>query len=119
MAEIAGREVLGEREAVLVPVEVEGQTVYLAVQDRGYGSGVSGRESDIAARRPSLDEALDGLMGLARAMGTRLQQTDATKVTIEFGCEFVLESGSFVAVVGKASAKSSFLVGLEWDRPAG
>jgi hypothetical protein len=35
-----------------------------------------------------------------------------------FGCEFALESGSFVAVVGKASAASTFSVELEWDKPS-
>jgi hypothetical protein len=35
----------------------------------------------------------------------------------EFGCEFAVESGTLVAVVGKASGRSAFKVGLEWSAP--
>jgi hypothetical protein len=41
----------------------------------------------------------------------------AHKVSVEFGCEFAVESGGFIAVIGKASAKSTFTVGLEWTKP--
>ncbi|MGW3917355.1 CU044_2847 family protein [Streptomyces sp. NPDC005070] len=101
----------------LVPVLIEGRKVYLSVRDLRTPQRALGSESDIAAHRPTLDEALDGLMGLVRVMGARLQESDASKVTMEFGCEFALESGTFVAVVGKASVKSAFGVSLEWENP--
>lgn len=102
-----------------VPVEVEGQTVYLSVHDLGAARSKLGYESDVAARRPSLDEALSSLMGMARGIGARLQESDASKVSVQFGCEFALETGGLVAVVGKASSKSTFTVGLEWERRTG
>lgn len=100
---------------VLIPIDVDGQSVYLAVESTDERR--PGEESEISSRRPSLEQALDGLTAIARAMGARLRQSDATRVGVEFGCEFALESGSFVAVVGKASAKSTFKVTLEWSRP--
>ncbi|MFI6251705.1 CU044_2847 family protein [Streptomyces sp. NPDC051016] len=121
MTEFAGQEASAVKGAVersrLIPLDVEGQTVYVAVQALELTATGPGVESEIASRRPTLEQALDGLMGLARAMGARLQESNASKVTVQFGCEFALESGTFVAVVGKASARSTFAVGLEWERP--
>ncbi|MGW4685532.1 CU044_2847 family protein [Streptomyces sp. NPDC004244] len=120
MAEgIGGTE--NEIRSTLVPLDIGGTSVYLAVQELGesshndYGDY---EEVEISSRRPTLEQALDGLTGLARAMGARLQQTDASRVVVEFGCDFALETGTFVAVIGKASTRSSFKVGLEWEKPA-
>jgi hypothetical protein len=103
----------------LVPLNVDGQRIYLCAQESA-GTYPSGErpEEEIAWRPPTLEQALDGLVGVARAMGTRLRRTEASKATVEFGCEFVLESGSFVAVIGKTSGKSTFKVALEWTNPA-
>jgi hypothetical protein len=105
--------------STLVPLRVDGQVVYLAVQELGApgAPGASPDEEDISSRPPTLEQALDGLMGVARTMGARLQQSDASKVVVEFGCEFALESGSLVAVIGKASTRSTFKVALEWNSP--
>lgn len=111
------RQLLDQASTALVPLSIEGQTVYLEVQDLGPRESAPGDEVEISGRRPSLEQVLDGLMGLARAMGAKLALSDASKVSVQFGCEFALESGTFVAVIGKASAKSTFSVGLEWTRP--
>lgn len=102
-----------DREA-LVPIEVDGHRVYLAVQRLDPRPGADERE--VAARRPSIADALDGLTAVARDIAAKLSTMDADTVTIEFGCEFAIESGTFVAVLGKASAKSAFKVGLEWTK---
>ena len=103
----------------LVPLDVEGQRVYVWAQELPQTAGAAERpENEIAWRPPTLEQALDGLMGVTRAMAVRLKQSDAEKVYVEFACEFALESGSFVAVIGKASGKSAFKVGLEWTKPA-
>ncbi|MFI6317494.1 CU044_2847 family protein [Nonomuraea sp. NPDC050556] len=96
---------------LLVPLDAGGRRIYLSVTEL---NPVDGEEKEIGARVPTLEQALDGLANLAQVMGERLRETDASKVTVEFGCEFALESGSFVAVIGKASGKSTFKVGLEW-----
>ncbi|MFI6967115.1 CU044_2847 family protein [Streptomyces sp. NPDC050255] len=105
-----------EDENALVPVMAAGQTVLLSVQRRGRQSTPEG-EREIAARRLSLDEAVDSLVGIARSVGQRLQETGSTKATVEFGCEFAVESGQLVAVLGKATARSTFKVALEWAAP--
>jgi len=64
-----------------------------------------------------LDSVLDSLTAVARAMGTRLQQTGASKATVEFGCDVSLDTGQLLAVVGKASSKSAWKVTLEWTAP--
>jgi hypothetical protein len=103
-------------ETALVPVTADGQTLYLSVQRLGSTTS-GGSEHEIAARRPTLEEAVDSLVGVARAVGTRLQQTGSDKATVEFACEFAVESGTLVAVLGKATARSTFKVALEWTAP--
>lgn len=100
----------------LVPLDVGEHAVYLEVRELGQVDLPPGEEREIFGGRPSLDQVLDGLMGLARAMGARLQQSDASTVRVQFGCEVALETGTFVAVIGKASAKSTFTVELEWSK---
>lgn len=99
----------------LVVLDVDGQRVYMAVQelDSRYGD-----EREVSGRvRRRLDEALEGLTSTARAVVTQLRQSEATRVRVQFGCEFALESGSIVAVVGKARTSSAFTVELEWEQP--
>ncbi len=76
-ATTTGRSQVGDApadgEAALGPVTADGQALYLSV--RRLGATTGGSEREIAARRPTLEEAVDSLVGVARAVGTRLQQT--------------------------------------------
>jgi Trypsin-co-occurring domain 1 len=99
-----------------VATTVGGQRIDVWVEEPVSESGESGGEADIAFRRPTLEQALDGLMGAVGAIGSRLSGTGAQVVTVEFGCEFGLELGSFVAIIGKATSSSSFKVSLEWHK---
>ncbi|MFG2357264.1 CU044_2847 family protein [Streptomyces sp. NPDC048521] len=76
----------------------------------GFAAPELGEEQEIGWRRPRLEPVLDGLTAVARAMGTRLQQTGAPKATVEFGCDVSFDTGQFLAVVGKASSKSTWKV---------
>jgi Trypsin-co-occurring domain 1 len=99
----------------LVPVQVGDRRIYLAVRDMDVeGHGLPGDEQPISGRVPRLDDVLDGIAGFAGKVVDSMQSTKATKVSVEFGCEFAIESGHLVAVVGKASAKSTMTVSLEW-----
>ena len=103
---------------VLVPVDVDGHTIMLSVRPNRLGEPQSDEwERDIVSRRPSLQAVLGDLAAVARGLGSQMQDIGASKVSVEFGCEFAVESGGFVAVIGKASAKSTFTVGLEWTKP--
>nr|WP_246260446.1 CU044_2847 family protein [Streptomyces typhae] len=89
-------------------------------QESARRTGAEDEEEEIGARRPGrprLEQLLDGLAGFAQEIASRLQSTDASKVSVQFGCEVIVESGQFVAVIGKASSKSTITVGLEWDKP--
>jgi hypothetical protein len=109
---------LAEDDDVLVPVEVDDHTIMLSIRPNRRGKPGTGEwEQDIVSRRPSLQALLGDLAAFARELGSQLQNTGASKVSVEFGCEFAVESGGFVAVIGKASAKSTFTVGLEWTKP--
>jgi hypothetical protein len=105
-------------EEILVPVEVKGRTILLSVLPNRSEERIAGEwEQDIASRRPSLQALFDDLIAVTRELGSRLQDTTASKVNIEFGCDFAVELGGFVAVIGRASARSAFKVGLEWTKP--
>jgi Trypsin-co-occurring domain 1 len=104
-------------DVALAPVDIDGQTVYLTVRGMGVGLPGSGEEREIADRRPRLDSVLGGVAGFAKQVVGTLQETGASKVSVEFGCEFALEFGTFVAIIGKASSKSTLTVGLEWTKP--
>jgi hypothetical protein len=108
--------IAGDDREVLVPLTLDGHPVYVAARQLGPRARHSG-EGEIAGRSPSLDQVVGGLTAFAQDIAARLRDTHASKVTVEFGCEFAVESGTFVAVIGKASAKSAFKVGLEWSAP--
>ena len=103
-------------DGMLVPLNMGEHTVYLAV--RGLEGAGAGEESEISGREPRLDQVLDGLTEFSKELMGRLHQAGASKVTVEFGCEIAVDSGSLFAVIGKASAKSTLKVGLEWTKPA-
>jgi Trypsin-co-occurring domain 1 len=103
-------------DAALIPVDIAGQTVYLSVREI-YGTSGARGEREIADRRPHLENVLGGVTNFAKEVVGRLQKTGASKVSVEFGCEFAVESGAFVAVIGKASSRSTLTVGLEWVKP--
>ncbi|MFI0962952.1 CU044_2847 family protein [Streptomyces sp. NPDC021080] len=101
------------RETVVVPVTQDGVRIHVFADSTESEAG--GEETEISARRPDLGHVMSGLNTVARAMGEQARQSTASKVTVEFGCDIALESGSLVAAIGKASAKSAFKVTLEWD----
>jgi hypothetical protein len=103
--------------AVLVPVDMGGQIVYLSVREMNGGLPGGRDEREIADRRPRLEGVLTGVANFAKQVVGTLQETGASKVSVEFGCEFALEAGAFVAVIGKVSSKSTLTVGLEWAKP--
>lgn len=101
----------------LVPVEVHGHRIMLSVREVGSRRGGPADEHEIAARAPKLEQMLDGVAVFAKEIAERMQDTDASRITVEFGCEIAVESGAFIAVIGKASGKSTLTVGLEWVKP--
>ncbi|WP_329266883.1 CU044_2847 family protein [Streptomyces sp. NBC_01451] len=110
----------GRDGAELVAVEAGWQRVYLSAS-QARSVDLEGGEEEISGRRrgePKLEQLLDGLAGFAQEIAGRLRSTDASRVSVQFGCEVLVESGQFVAVIGKASATSMITVGLEWEKSA-
>lgn len=99
----------------LVPVHLDGRVVYLS--SSVVRPGATGDEVEVAARPASLDDAVAGLVAFAEKVADAVRKADVTRLNVELSCEFAVESGKFVAIVGKASAKSGVKVGLEWERP--
>jgi hypothetical protein len=103
-----------DRPGTLVPLRVDGHLVYLSTS--APLPGTTSDESDVAARPVGLDEALPGLAAFAQKVSEALREADVTRVSAEFSCEFAVESGKLVAIVGKASQKAGVKVGLEWNK---
>lgn len=98
-------------EGMLIPVMVDGDRAYMSVRrlDR------AGDEDEIAARLPSFDEVVGKITAVASGAVGSLRATGASKVILEFGCEIGVEAGQLIAIIGKASGKSTFKIGLEWS----
>jgi len=102
--------------ALLVPLSLGAYRVYVSIPE-SLSMARPGSEDEIATRAPSLDSMLGGVVAFAEELAARLRTAEVSKLNVEFGCEFAFESGGFVAVIGKASAKSAVKVGLEWVKP--
>ena len=101
----------------MIPLEVGGCRILLTARDVAGSVLDDGGEREISGRRrPALEQVLDGVSAFAEEVVRRVQRTDADRITVTFGCEAVLESGSLVAAIGRASASSTFTVELEWSR---
>jgi hypothetical protein len=108
------------REAVLVPVQVGGCRLLIAAHDLSSEPTDRDTEVEIASHAPirdrMLDGMLDGLAAFATEVVTRFEPTSASKVSVQFDCDVAVESGTLVAVVGKASWQRTFTVTVEWAR---
>ena len=101
---------------VEIPLTLRGQTVYLSVRELSPEPGAPLEEREISHRQLKLEQTLNGLGEFAKEIVDNFQDTGASKVAVEFGCEFALESGSIIAVIGKLSSKSILKIGLEWTK---
>ncbi|MCA1707752.1 MAG: hypothetical protein LC808_32570 [Actinobacteria bacterium] len=73
-------------------------------------------EQDVAIAALDFDRVLHAINGLARSFAHVLADVSPSKATIEFGVTAGIESGSLVAILGKASASSTIKLTLEWER---
>ena len=75
-------------------------------------------EHDIAGVVPRLDQVVQAVRGFATELGAAIKESGATKTSIEVGCEIGVEAGGgLVAIIGKATGKSSLKVAMEWSAP--
>ena len=72
-------------------------------------------ERELAGKPHTIREALKGVNALVEDLKSQLEGLSAQRMAVEVGLEFALESGHLVAIVGKASGKSSIKVTLEWS----
>lgn len=101
---------------VLQPLRV-GDDAILYVNALPLTDATEATEVEVSGRAPTSRQVLKVIRRFAEELTEELGGTDATKVTVEFGCEIAVESGTVFAVLGKASTKSALKVVLEWDRP--
>lgn len=112
-------------ESVLIPVQVGDCRLLVSAYDLSGESADSDTEIEIASsgsvQDRMLNGMLDGLAAFATGVVDRFEPTSASKVSVQFDCNVALESGTLVAVVGKASWERTFTVTVEWTRqdPAG
>ncbi len=99
----------------LVSVDIDGTRAFVSVV------GSSGQEEVSTRGALDLQAAFDASAGAARKAITAVSDLEWTSAKVTLGVEFALESGSLVAVFGKANAKSSISIELEFirDAPAG
>lgn len=93
----------------LVPVEVGGKRVLLAVSRASFEEEISGG-LDV-----NVQDAVDGAIEVANVTLASSRGMAWRKATLTLGIEFAVESGTLMAVIGKAGAKSSIQLTLEFD----
>ncbi|WP_063780881.1 CU044_2847 family protein [Nonomuraea sp. SBT364] len=104
-----------ESDSVIVPVRTSaGDLVHISATP--ISAPVDG-EIELSSRDDKLKDALSALSGFAGDLVETLRELETSKMTVEFGCEFAVESGSLVAFIGKGTGKSAVKVTLEWTRP--
>lgn len=104
-----------DRETV-IPVDLDGTRVVMTVQ-RLAPAGWDEDEAEVAGGRgATLDHVLDGLSAFAEHVAKRFDTSDASRVKVTFGCDVAVESGTLVAMIGKAKMSSALSVELEWSK---
>ncbi|WP_327588223.1 hypothetical protein OHA25_15295 [Nonomuraea sp. NBC_00507] len=100
---------------VIVPVRTKtGDLVHISATP--VTASIDG-EIELSSRAYKLKDALSELTGFAADVVETLRKLETNKLTVEFGCEFAVESGKLLAVVGKGTGKSAVKVTMEWTRP--
>jgi len=78
----------------------------------------SSEEQELAGGPKSVSGALQGISALAADLKNQVGGLKPARTSIEIGLEFALESGHLVAILGKATGKSSVKLTLEWGNGA-
>jgi hypothetical protein len=95
----------------LVPIDIDGVVVYVEAR-----TDVDPYAEIEVISGGSIERALAGIASIAKKSFVELSSLEWSKLTVELGVEFAVESGGIVAVVGKASSSSSLKVVLEFER---
>lgn len=109
MAELIGED--------LIPLRVGDDAVLYVCASRLPTDRADGGEVEVAGRAPSTRQIIEVIGRFAEELTDNLGKSGATRFTVEFGCEIAVETGQVFAVLGKANAKSSLKVMLEWESP--
>ena len=96
----------------LVPVEVDGRRVLIAVAQTSFEEEVSGHID------ANVRTALESAAHVAQVALDSVASMRWKRATVHLGVEFAVESGTLLAVLGKAGAKSSITLDLEFENAA-
>jgi hypothetical protein len=100
----------------LIPLRVGDDAVLYVSASRLSADQTYDGEVEVAGRIPSTRQIIEVIGRFADELTGELGKSAATRFTVEFGCEIAVETGQVFAVLGKADAKSSLRVTLEWER---
>ena len=100
----------------LLPLRVGDNAVLYVAASRLRADSLGDGEVEVARRTPTARQIIEVIGQFAEELTEELGKSGATRFTVEFGCEIAVETGQVFAVLGKASARSSLNVTLEWER---
>lgn len=94
----------------IVPVDVDGTTILVEAI-------VHGGEEEIASGIPlSFTGAGVAVKSITKHITSALADAKPKKATVEFGCEFAVESGQLTTLLVNGSGKGSLKIILEWQK---
>lgn len=93
-----------------VPINVGNRRMYVETMALG-DEEIAGRAVDVAELTNSLQLVAETI---TNSLSAGLREVKPGKVTVEFGCEVAMETGTLVAVLVKGTAKANLKVTMEW-----
>lgn len=80
------------------------------IQAKTFGS-----EEDIALKLPKFEQVTKAIEGVAESLSAAWDKAKPSKASVEFGVEFVWESGEVLAIFVDGSTTASMKITLEWS----
>ncbi|SRR5260370_28441556 len=93
-----------------IAVEVDGTTIMVEAATLG------GDEEIAAVGVPSFASAWKPITKIAQEIAKTMHDAQPSRVAVEFGCEFAVESGSLTTLIVSGSGSGSIKVTLEWSK---
>jgi hypothetical protein len=89
----------------------DGTVIYIQATTVGSSS-----EQDVAHKLPSFTQVTQALESMAGTLTAIWDKTKPTSASVEFGLEFVWDSGEVLAWFVDSSATASMKITLEWNQ---
>jgi len=99
----------------IVPVDVDGVTVYVEVT---HPVKEGETQSNVSGKRIDFDEVAKSITAISNQLAAAFSKVtlNPTKTAVEFGIELEYQSGQLLAIFVQGSTNINFKITLEWEK---